>query len=80
MIVSTFFGKIKHDYSDFQIDDNDLNILRDIFKDSKQISFSNYINIKDDENYNIFLKKIGIIIKEMEIFISNLMKLKIGMI
>ena len=34
MIVSTFFGKIKHDYSDFQIDDNDLNILRDIFKDS----------------------------------------------
>ena len=57
MIVSTFFGKIKHDYSDFQIDDNDLNILRDIFKDSKQISFSNYINIKDDVNYNIFLKK-----------------------
>ena len=57
MIVSTFFGKIKHDYSDFQIDDNDLNILRDIFKDSKQISFSNYINIKDDVNYNIFFKK-----------------------
>lgn len=55
--VALFFGKIKQDYLNFKIDNDDINYLSACIKNSKRINFSNYLNIENDKSKNILLKK-----------------------